>query len=62
MQWAVLGSLLVLLGTVYVPGLNTTIFGNVPLDFVDWTVVFPLMLVPSIIAELHKAIRLQITE
>ncbi|MEA3408680.1 MAG: cation-translocating P-type ATPase [Chloroflexota bacterium] len=60
MQWAVLASFLVLLGTVYIPGLNTTIFGNIPLDFADWAVVFPLMLVPAVVAELHKAIRLLI--
>jgi Ca2+-transporting ATPase len=59
MQWAVLGSLLVLLATVYVPGLNETVFGNVPLDVADWVVVFPLMLVPSIAAEIFKAILLR---
>jgi Ca2+-transporting ATPase len=59
MQWAVLLSLLVLLATVYVPGLNTTIFGNVPLDLSDWLVVSPLMLVPAIAAELHKAVLLR---
>jgi Ca2+-transporting ATPase len=59
MQWAVLLSLLVLLATVYVPGLNTTIFGNVPLGLNDWLVVFPLMLVPAVSAEIHKAILLR---
>jgi Ca2+-transporting ATPase len=59
MQWAVLGSFLVLLATVYIPGLNETIFGNVPLDSGDWLVVFPLMLVPAITAEVHKALILR---
>ena len=59
MQWAVFGSLLVLLVTVYVPGLNTTIFGNVPLDLADWFAVFPLMLVPAVVAEINKAIVLR---
>jgi Ca2+-transporting ATPase len=59
MQWAVLLSLLVLLATVYIPGLNTTIFGNLPLDFSDWLVVFPLMLVPAVVAEINKAIVLR---
>ncbi|MBN1583638.1 MAG: cation-translocating P-type ATPase [Anaerolineae bacterium] len=58
MQWAVLASLLVLLATVYIPGLNDTIFGNVPLSASDWLVVFPLMLVPAIVAEIYKAISL----
>jgi Ca2+-transporting ATPase len=59
MQWAVMLSLLVLLATVYVPGLNTTIFGNVPLMLNDWLVVFPLMLVPAVTAEINKAIVLR---
>jgi len=59
MQWAVLLSLLVLLATVYVPGLNVTVFGNMPLDLADWLVVFPLMLVPATTAEIHKAILLR---
>jgi Ca2+-transporting ATPase len=59
MQWAVLSSLLVLLATVYVPGLNSTIFGNVPLDLADWLVVSPLMLVPAVVAEINKAIVLR---
>jgi Ca2+-transporting ATPase len=56
MQWAVLGSLLVLLATVYIPGLNIQVFGNAPLDLADWVVVFPLMLVPAVVAEINKAI------
>jgi len=60
MQWAVFGSLMVLLATVYIPGLNTTIFGNIPLDPSDWLVVSPLMLVPAIVAEIHKALRLRL--
>ena len=61
MQWAVLGSLAVLFATVYIPGLNSTIFGNLPLDLSDWLVVFPLMLVPAVTAEVYKAIRLRVT-
>jgi Ca2+-transporting ATPase len=59
MQWAVLGSLAVLLATVYVPGLNTQIFGNLPLHFTDWLVVFPLMFVPAVVAEINKALLLR---
>lgn len=59
MQWAVTGSLLVLLATVYIPGLNTQVFGNEPLDLADWLVVSPLMLVPAVAAEVHKAILLR---
>mgnify|MGYP005838218993 CR=1 FL=1 len=60
MQWAVLGSLTVLLATVYVPGLNSTIFGNVPLSLGDWGVILPLMLVPAITAEVYKVIQLKV--
>jgi Ca2+-transporting ATPase len=59
MQWAVLGSLGVLLATVYVPGLSTEVFANVPLNLSDWLVVFPLMLVPAIVAEINKAVLLR---
>ena len=59
MQWAVLGSLVVLLATVYIPGLNTEVFGNVPLSLGDWLVVFPLMLVPAVAAEINKAVLLR---
>jgi Ca2+-transporting ATPase len=59
MQYAVLASFLVLLATVYIPGLNTVVFGNVPLDLSDWLIVFPLMLVPAAAAEIHKAIELR---
>ncbi len=60
MQWAVLGSFLVLLSTVYIPGLNTEVFGNVPLDLSDWLIVAPVMLVPATVAEIYKAIRLRV--
>jgi len=62
MQWAVLGSLAVLLATVYIPGLNTTVFGNSPLTLADWVIVSPLMLVPATVAELQKWIRLKLWE
>jgi len=59
MQWAVLGSFVVLLATVYVPGLNSEVFGNLPLHFSDWLVVFPLMFVPAVVAEIYKALLLR---
>jgi Ca2+-transporting ATPase len=59
MQWAVLASFVVLLATVYVPGLSTEVFGNLPLTIWDWLVVFPLMLVPAVVAEINKALVLR---
>jgi Ca2+-transporting ATPase len=59
MQWAVLASLGVLLATVYVPGLSTEVFGNLPLNIWDWLVVFPLMFVPAVVAEINKALVLR---
>ena len=61
MQWAVLASFLVLLSTVYMPFLNTVIFGNVPLRLLDWMTLTPLILIPSLAAEASKAIILRRT-
>jgi Ca2+-transporting ATPase len=61
MQWAVLVSLAVLLASVYVPGLNTAVFGNEPLVLQDWLVVLPLMFVPAVVAEVYKLIRRQMS-
>jgi Ca2+-transporting ATPase len=53
MNVAVLTSLLLLLAVVYVPFLNT-VFNTVPLSWRQWEVMLPLLLVPSIAAELVK--------
>ncbi|MBN2555582.1 MAG: cation-translocating P-type ATPase [Anaerolineales bacterium] len=50
---AVLSSLVLLLAVVYVPFLQP-IFSTVPLTFVQWEVLIPLLLVPSIVAEISK--------
>ncbi len=55
MQYAVLLSILLLLGAVYVPFLQP-IFETVPLGIREWTVVLPLLLVPGIAAEITKAV------
>ncbi len=53
MQYAVLLSILLLLGAVYLPFLRP-VFDTVPLGLQEWGVILPLMLVPSIAAELTK--------
>ena len=53
MQWAVLTSLVVLLAIIYVPFLDP-IFGTTFLTLDDWLVMFPLILVPSVAAEINK--------
>jgi Ca2+-transporting ATPase len=53
MQRAVLTSLTVLLAIIYVPFL-TSIFGTTPLSAEDWVVILPLILLPSIAAEINK--------
>ena len=58
MNYAVLVSAVLLLAVVYIPILNE-IFDTVPLDLSEWKYVFPLLLVPSIVAELTKAIVMQ---
>jgi len=53
MQWAVLASLVILLSIIYVPFLDP-IFDTVPLSLSEWLVMLPLMLIPSIAAEVNK--------
>jgi len=53
MVLAVLSSSVLLLAVVYVPFLQP-IFNTVPLTFVHWEVLLPLLLIPSIVAELSK--------
>ena len=55
MNWAILSSLVLLLVVVYVPFLQG-IFDTVPLGWVQWRVILPLLLGPSVAAELTKVI------
>jgi Ca2+-transporting ATPase len=55
MNWAILSSLVLLLVVVYVPFLQV-IFDTVPLGWTQWEVILPLLLIPSIAAELTKVI------
>jgi len=55
MNWAILSSLVLLLAVVYIPFLQG-IFDTVPLSWTQWEVILPLLLVPSIAAELTKVI------
>jgi Ca2+-transporting ATPase len=53
MQWAVLTSLLILLAIIYVPFLDP-IFNTTFLTLDDWAVMLPLILLPSVAAEVNK--------
>lgn len=53
MNWAVLSSLAMILLVIYIPFLNT-IFKTVPLGWAQWLEILPLLLVPSVAAELTK--------
>jgi Ca2+-transporting ATPase len=53
MNWAILSSLALLLIVVYVPFLRG-IFDTLPLGWAQWRVILPLLLIPSIAAELTK--------
>ena len=53
MNIAVLSSLGLLLLVVYIPFFNT-IFNTVPLGWKEWRLILPLLLIPSIAAELAK--------
>jgi Ca2+-transporting ATPase len=52
---AVLTSLMLLLGVIYLPFLQP-IFNTVPLGWLEWEIVLPLLLVPAVVAELTKFI------
>jgi Ca2+-transporting ATPase len=53
MVYAVLSSILLLFGVIYLPFLQP-IFNTVPLGWAEWQVVLPLLFVPAIVAELTK--------
>jgi Ca2+-transporting ATPase len=53
MNWAILSSLILLIAVVYVPFLQG-IFDTVPLGWTQWEIILPLLLGPSIAAELTK--------
>lgn len=55
MNYAVLVSLVLLLAVIYVPFLNE-IFDTVPLSLFHWEVILPLLVVPSIAAEVTKVV------
>jgi Ca2+-transporting ATPase len=55
MNLAFLSSMALLLGVVYIPGLNN-VFNTVPLGWQQWEIVLPLLLIPSVVAELVKFI------
>ena len=53
MNWAVLGSLVLIMLVIYVPFLQP-IFNTAPLGLEQWLEILPLVLVPSIAAEVTK--------
>jgi Ca2+-transporting ATPase len=55
MNLAVVSSAVLLLAAIYVPFLNN-VFDTIPLGFEHWQYVLPLLLVPSIVAEVTKAL------
>lgn len=53
MQYAVLASVVLLLVVIYIPFLND-IFDTVPLGLNEWLTILPLIVVPSVAAEVTK--------
>jgi Ca2+-transporting ATPase len=54
MNLAVLSSLVLIVAVVYIPFFNT-IFDTLPLGWAQWELIIPLLLIPSIAAEITKA-------
>ena len=55
MNIAILVSIILLLAVVYIPFFNP-IFDTIPLGWAEWEIIFPLLLIPSITAEIMKTI------
>jgi Ca2+-transporting ATPase len=55
MNWAVLASLALIIAVVYVPFLQP-IFNTTAIDLTHWLMILPLILLPSIVAELSKVL------
>jgi P-type Ca2+ transporter type 2C len=53
MNMAFLSSMALLLGVVYIPGLNS-VFNTLPLGWQQWEIMLPLILLPSVVAEIVK--------
>jgi len=53
MNWAVISSLVLLLGVIYLPFLNS-IFDTVALGWSQWQYLLPLLIVPAVAAEITK--------
>jgi Ca2+-transporting ATPase len=53
MNWAVLGSAILLITVLYIPFLQS-VFDTVPLTWEHWQYVLPLLFIPSIAAEITK--------
>ena len=59
MNRAVLSSFVLLLAVVYIPFLNP-IFKTTPLGWSEWSLILPLFLIPSIVAEITKWINYRV--
>ena len=55
MNWAVLASLVLIIAVIYVPFFNP-IFNTAPLGLAQWAEILPLILIPSVAAEVTKTI------
>ena len=53
MNWAVLGSLVLIMLVIYIPFMNP-IFNTLPLGWEQWLYILPLVLIPSVAAEVTK--------
>ena len=61
MQWAVLASFAILMAIIYVPFLDP-IFETTFLTLTDWLEMLPLILLPSVAAEVNKWVLRRMSE
>jgi Ca2+-transporting ATPase len=59
MNYAVLASMVLIFAVVYIPFLNP-VFRTEPLGWQEWELVLPLLIVPSVVAEIVKLIQRRI--
>ena len=59
MNYAMIFSAVLVFAVLYIPGLNSNIFRVTPLNLLHWAEIIPLLLIPSIAAEVTKSVQMR---